>query len=482
MKDPVQLFIDQRGTILRALLTESGRVLARAIVPGPLDNVSALQDLVAELTSKSGRKPELAHLLIAGEQVKFSTYHLQEMPLADVEKIVQRSLTTATGEKDPIFRLTPLATHQEKEVYLAEQIPRVTVTRLTQLFADAKLRLVSISTTLQANLVSFAPHRDSILQAQAIFDISPESVTAIFISPTEILHQETVAIQENERESDHGDDPDSARAVKRRLFAILNVIHGLYSQHMMANPLSPVEKVWLCGPGAEIVGLEDSLIDAMDLEVAPLDLLAGQIEESRAFTPLAGLIHACQQRGYVNFISGEINKSSVASNRTRKLLLGGVVLLALVAVAITASLQLRKLEKRLAAERAELQVLQTAAAVDQGRAASLRYLQQLNAHVPPLYNIIKEVADGLPVEIQLDAFTLLQGDEAANVEILAVTSHRTPWENERIFTSLMTALGGVQRLACQQNPDIAMLLVGKEKLIKLKVQCQILFPQGEQRR
>jgi Tfp pilus assembly protein PilN len=478
MKDPVQLFIDQRGLEVRALLTERGRVLATAIFPGPLDSVGALNELVANLVAKAGRKPEEAHLLIAADQVKFSTFRLQAMSRADVEKIVQRSIATATGEKEPIFRLTPLVPEQDKDVFLAEQIPGETVTRLIRLFAEAHLRLGSISTNLQSTLLAFAPHRDSIIQAQAIFDISSEAVTATFISATDLLHQETVAIRESAREGENLDEADVARALKRQLFTILNVIHGLYSQYMMANPLTPVEKVWLCGSGAGIAGLEDSLVDAMDLEVAPLDLLAGTMEESRAFTPLAGLIHACSQSSYVNFISTEKSRTSAENRRKRSVIVAGVIALLLVAIGITASLELQQLEKRLTRERSELQSLKATAASNQGRLTNLRFLRQLNDEAPPIYKILKEVAERLPIEIQLDGINLLQGGEGATLEILAVTRHRTPWENTQIFTSLLAALDGVEPLKCSQNPDIAMLHVGTEKLIKMKVDCRMIPRQG----
>ena len=479
MKESVQLFVDQRGQTLRALITEGERVLAAAVLPGPLNSASTLQELVAVLFAKVGRKPDLAHLLIAADQVKLSTYRLQEMPLADGAKIIQRSIMTATGEREPIFRMTRLAPQQDKDVFLAEQIPRATVAHLQQLFAQAHIRLASISTTLQANIAAFAPFRDGILQAHAIFDVSPEAVTATFLSPTEILHHETLAIRDSDRDPEVDDDAGSERVLKRRLFAVLNVIHGLYSQYMLANPLSPVEKVWLCGPGAEIAGLEESLVDAMDIEVASLDLLAGKIEESRSFSPLAGLIGASSQKDYVNFLPAQATKSTQDRRRLLALFAAGLVALLCIAVVGKASYEVFRWERSLARERSEIKRLQAAAAAEQGRVASLRYLKQLGVATPPLSVIFSEIAFRLPREVQLDGINLLQGDEVGTLEVLAVTQHKTPWHNERIFTSLMASLYGVPHLQCSQNPDIAMLRLGKEKLIKLKVSCRLIPPEGE---
>lgn len=478
MKDSPQIFIDQRGQQLRALVTEGGRILAATINPGPLDSQRSLQDLVAILVAKAGRKPERAHLVIADEQVEFSTYRLQEMPQADVEKIILRSIASTSGEKDPIFRLTPLAPQQDKNVYLAEQIRRGTILRLRQHFADSGLQLVSISTGLQANLAAFAVHRDEILQAHVIFDISPEAVTATFLSSTEVLHHETQPIQETEWDADSESDTASrGRALKRRLFAILNVIHGIYSQYMLTNPLAPVEKVWLCGPESSSEGLAESLFDAMDVEVAAFDLLAGQHDESHALTPLAGLVTAQGKAGYVNFIPDEILKPVRISNRALALAAGGIVALTLIAVGVTSQLEIRRLERQIKNESAEVLALQVAAEAERDQAESLRFLKTLNDAAPQLYATLGEIANRLPAEVQLDGLNYHQENDIERLELLAVTRHETPWQNERIFTALMAALDGAQHMSCKQEPDIAMLRSGEEKLIKIKVTCQMTSPE-----
>ncbi len=477
MKETTHLFIDLRGRDLRALVTEGKRVLAASATPGPLDDERTLQDLIATLVAKAGHKPERAHLVLGNDQVSFNTYRLQEMPLADVEMIIQRSITTATGEREPIFRLTPLSPQQDKEAFLAEQVSRETVAGYRQLFEKAGVRLETISTGLQANLAAFAAHRDDILQAQAIFDISSEAITAIFLSPTELLHYETLAIQEVEREDDSSDAAERSRAIKRRLFAILNVIHGIYSQYMLANPHSAIEKVWLCGPESGIEGLEESLVEAMDVEAAAFDLLAGQLDDSRPYTPLFGLAEARGQAGFVNFIPAETRKPTRAVSRTRALAAGAVVVLLLAAVVVTSQLEIRRMEQRLKSETAELQFLQATAAAERDRAASLRFLKQLDDTTPALYAMLGEVADRLPVEVQLDGINYRQEDDSGVLELLAVTRHETPWKNERIFTALMASLDESPTLECKQDPEIAMLRVGEEKLIKIKVSCRTRTPE-----
>ncbi len=479
MKDQAQLFIDQRGSELRALISEGGEIYAESILPGPLEGGNTLKHLIADLTAKSGRKPLQTHLLIATEQVKLSSYHLQEMPINDVKKIIERGISSTTGEKDPIFRLTPLAPQQDKDVYLAEQIPRGTIIRLLQQFKEAGIKLASISTGLQATLAAFESHRNDILQAQVILDISSEAITATFVSSTELLHLETQAIQDPNREIEESEDVDRTRELKRQLFAILNVIHTLYSQYMRANPLFPVEKVWICGPGSDIEGLEDSLIDAMDIEVARLDLLAEQIPASHAFTPLAGMISAEQQGNIVNFIPVEISDPVRISSKTKAMISGAAVILAIVAIGLFTQFDIWGVKKQLKKEQTELQFLQAQATANKSRINSLLFLKQLKETPPPLYAIFGEIADDLPRGIELDALLFQQEEEVETLEILAVIKHETARKNEQIFTTLMSTLGDSKYLVCNQEPDISIFNVREKKLVKIKVKCQLTPHNGE---
>jgi hypothetical protein len=478
MKDQAQLYIDQRGSELRALVSEGGQVLADITLQASLDLEETIKDLVTTLTAKSGRKPLQAHLLIADDQVKLSTYQLQEMPIRDVELIIQRGISSATAEKNPIFRLSSLAPQQDKNVYLAEQIPRATITRILQQFKDAGIKLASISTGLQATLASFAPYRDNILQAQAIFDISSDSISATFLSPTDILHLETQLFQDSAVDKDPDKEADYDREIKRRLFAILNVIHGIYSQYMNAHSLYPVEKVWLCGPGSALAGLDESLTDAMDIEVAQLDLLAGKIDNSRPFTPLAGFISAQQQGEQINFIPTEISNPVRFSSKAKAMAVGGFVVLLLFIVAFATQIDIRSVQKQLKKEQSELQYMQAKATAQRSRANSLRFLDQLKLSTPPLYAIFGEIADNFPREIQLDTLDFKHKDQSGSLEIEAVIPYKTPWENDKIFTSLIDSLDDSRYLICKQDPDISIFQENKKKLIKVKVKCQIGSPDG----
>lgn len=479
MKDQVQLFIDQRGSELRALVSEGERVYAGVTLQGSLEQESTLQELVAKLAANSDKKPEQAHLLIATEQVNLDTYHLQMMPLNDAKLIIQRGVSSTTGEKDPIFRLTPLAPQEDKDVYLAEQIPRAMITRLLQQFKDAGIKLTSISTGLQATLAAFAPYRNDIMQAQVIFDISAESISATFLSPSEVLHLETQTFQDSGRERDTDEAEDEDRELKRQMFAILNVIHGLYSQYMNAHSLFPVEKAWLCGPGSDLAGLKESLVEAMDIEVASLDLLTGQIENSRPFTPLAGLIAAQQQQTLINFIPTEISAPVRFSSKVKAMAAGGVIVLLLFVAVLASHLETRALQQQLTREQSELQFMQASAVAGKARVNSLKFLDQLQQSAPPLYQIFGGIADNLPREVQLDGLIFKEQGGVAKLEVAAVIENKTAWENEQIFTSFIAALDASPHMSCKQDPEISIFKDQKKKLIKVKVTCQIESSAGK---
>ena len=118
------LFIDLRGKCTRALIAEGERILFARTFPRPLESGEDLAELIGELAAKAGKTPDQAHLIVPVDEVKLSTYKLQEMPLEDAGKIIQRGISAATGVREPNFHLTLLAPQQDKQVYLAEHVAR----------------------------------------------------------------------------------------------------------------------------------------------------------------------------------------------------------------------------------------------------------------------------------------------------------------------------------------------------------------------
>jgi Tfp pilus assembly protein PilN len=471
------LFIDLRGRCIRTLVTKGEQILLARTFSRTLESAEDLRELLAEVAALAGRTPDHAHLIVPGDEVHVSLYKLQAMPLEDAAKIVQRGIASATGLKEPNFRLTLMAPHQDKEVYLAEHVSKVTVLRYLRLFADAKIPLKSITTGLQADLAAFSGIRDEILQAHAVFDIDSDSISALFFSPTEILHYETVAIPEMNEEAGE-DEVDGNRRLRRKLFAILNIIHGIYSQYMQANPHYPVEKVWLCGLDGGIEGLAGSLKEAMDVEVVLSDLLDGQTEGSHPFAALAGLAGSRGRGAALNFIPDEILRPLRLKPRTLALAGGALLAVLFLAVGLGFQSRIAGLEKMVRSEMVELDQLKAAAAASRGLKDDLLFLKGVQEERIPFYTIFGEIADRLPDEILLDALSFRQGETGGVLELVAVTPYNTGHGKERVFSAFMEMLDTSATLHRYQEPTIAMVSLGEKKLIKIKVACQVT-PSGE---
>ncbi|ALC15269.1 Tfp pilus assembly protein PilN [Desulfuromonas soudanensis] len=474
------LFIDLRGRCIRTLVSKGEQILCARTFSRTLESAGDLKELLAEVAALAGQNPDHAHLIVPGDEVNISLYKLQAMPLEDAAKIVQRGIASATGLKDPNFRLTPMAPHQDKEVYLAEHVSRVTVLRYLRLFADAKIPLKSITTGLQGDLAAFSGIRDEILQAHAVFDIDSDSISALFLSPTEILHYETVAIPEINEEGGE-EEVDGNRRLRRKLFAILNIIHGIYSQYIPAHPHYPVEKVWLCGLDGGIEGLAGSLKDAMDVEVVLSDLLSGQPEGSHPYAALAGLARTQGRGAPLNFIPGEILRPLRLKPRTLALAGGALLALLFLAVGLGFQSRIADLEKMVRSEKVELDQLKSAATASRALKDDLLFLKGVQEKRIPFYTILGELADRLPDKILLDALSFRQGEAEGVLELLAVTPYNTGDGKERVFTAFMEVLDTSATLHRYQEPTLAMENLGEKKLIKIKVACQVT-PSGESTR
>jgi hypothetical protein len=173
------------------------------------------------------------------------------MSMADARKIVERGLAAELGEI-PILQLTPLATEEKQQAFLAEYLRRGTAVDYQALVRAAGPRLQTLTTTLQADLAAIAPRRAGILQGQALYDIDDSGVDAFFMTSDVLLHYERVSFPLLEGTEEEGESSERAR--RRRLFAVVNTIYGCQSTFLQAHPRQALDGAWLVGSGSTLPG------------------------------------------------------------------------------------------------------------------------------------------------------------------------------------------------------------------------------------
>lgn len=474
------LFLDLSGKQPRALLAEGDRVIAAHTLAGlSPPRPEAVGEVLAQVAGRAGVRIDRAHLIVPDRDVATSTYKLQEMPLADAEKIILRRLGAASGVEEPLFRLTALEMTHHQQSYLAEQLDRQTVTSYLKGFTEARIRLKTITTPLQATLAALAPLRQEMLQPQAVFNIDGEAVTALFLSSAEILHYSRTPIPASEEEA--AAPGDAGRLLKRKLFGILNLLHGIYSQYMLDNPRFHMGKVWLCGAEAGIDGLPQSLADAMDIEVALLSPLPEPAENSQAFAALAGLLHDHDSPERVNFIPDDVFKPMRLQPRLAKLAAGALYATVAVILVVTSEGRVAALKSELRHAGQQLKALEASAPGTEALAKNLDVLKQLDSGRIPFHELLRDLAEHLPDEVLLDGIRYLKGADRGTLELVMVTADSPEGNKEAVFSAITGALDRSPYLAGYADPVIAMIREGETRLIQVTIVCT-LPPAGGDRR
>lgn len=465
------LFLDLSGRNPRVLFTERNRLVAVRTIDDQDDGPGALPALLGGLANLSTRRIDRAHLIVPDREVAVSLHKLPEMPPADAVKVIRRRLETPGDNGDPLLRLTALETRQNQQTYLAEQFSRQALASYLESFGQARIRLRTITTPLQALLAALAPLRQGHAQPQALFNIDGDAVTALFFSPTEILHYSRIVIPTEADETTIS--VDSGRGQKRKLFTVLNLLHGSYSQYQLDNPRSNMAKVWLCGAEAGIDGLAQSLADAMDVEVAPLNLLPAPVDNGQAFTPLAGLMRVHGDSKRSNFIPDEAARPAWLQPRRIRLAAGAAFAILAAALIVTTESRIIRLKHALQHAGQTLESLEAAAPGADALARRLDFLKHLEASRPPFYDILRELAEQLPDEVLLDRIRYRQSSSGGTLELVIVTADAPAANNEAVFSAITGTLDRSHFLFDYADPVIAAVDDGESRLIQVSVVCTV---------
>ncbi len=468
------LLLDLRGSIVRFLVVQGKLIRGHGEAELSSFDGSALERVMVQAqTAAGGRRPDQLQLLLPTREVGIHSFRLQQMSLADARKIVQRGITAELGES-PILQLTPLATEERQQTFLAEFLRRGTAVDYQAKVRAAGLRLQALTTALQANLAAIASRRAGILQAQALYDIDESGVEALFLTSDVLLHYERVSFPtvEGTEEEGEGDLESRERARRRRLFAIVNTIYGCQSTFLQAHPRQALDGAWLCGSDCALPGVAEALADALGCEVAPAGLNGLPETESDRFAALLGMAGALGEGTLANLLPEDL------ARRVRlpwqKIVAAGAVLavLGLGAFGAISERRFQHLNQEVAAARKQLAGLETSLVRERSRGTAA-VLSSLTAGQIDFYPQLRILADAFPPQMTLEKVRFVATGSGGNLELAAVTPDPSDLDRTRLlsrFENVCSALAGGRS---NGPPKITLVTEGAERLLRMDLACSL---------
>lgn len=482
------LFIDIRDRYIRAIATESGVVRFQKAYPleavetkghnGQDEQTTGydrllegeLADILARIRVDAGISLDQAHLVLPSADVQFSTHVLPRMPQPDALKLLSRKTAAKPDDDNPQINLAPMAVEQNNQTWLAEYVTTDTLKAYKKEFSAARLKLKTVTTALDATLHAVGPIRDSIFNAHAVFEINTHSISAYYISSSCLLYHDTLELNET---VDYKDGLDAERNLKRRMFTILDLLYRINSQYLSANPMTPLQKVWLCGTDTSIPELVSALQDAMDVETSML--AASQTDDQVSENPfivLRGVQKAYQNGVLVNFMNPELLRRFPLRKKSGMLVYIATALLATFFV-ITTEYHHSRLKKQTADEKKALAALKASQAASVSFAKNLDLLRKLSGDQVMFYPIFRELASNLPDGVFLDSFNFSSKDNLDTIEISASFPQTSDLGTQKTITRLMEAMNQSPYLKHYRNPSVVSSSRDQKKSMTVKFTCEV---------
>lgn len=472
------LFLDLSGRNTRAILTD-GQHLAALTIDRQEVSPEAIDRLLVRIAARTGRRIAQAHLIIPDREIIASTFKLQQMPLPDAVKIIRRRLGAPPGENTLLPLPTAFDLRNNQQTYLVEQCSRQTTSRYLDSFAAARIRLLTLTTPLQALFAAITTFRRDMASPQAVFHIDNDVVTAVFLTSNEILHYSRTTLTPDRDDPVETDEAERAR--KRRLFDILNALHNICTQYLLDNPRLTINKVWLCGADATISGLPQSLAEATDLEVALLNPFPTSVENAPAYTALAGLMQVCTDLKRGNFI---VQKQFLARlprpGVLKKAIVGGMVVGMLILIVVT-EIRVANNRNDLKAASQTFKELQATAPEVEAFARNVDFLKKIDGRRVPFHDILRDLAEHLPDTVMLDRIRYDQRSDRGRLELMMVAAAPDTADRGTVLSDIAGTLARSPHLTGCEDPVIGSVRESGGRLMQIAIICSLQKAEGVRR-
>ncbi len=468
------LFLDIRDRHIRAIAASNGetRFQRAYLLTAQSEQTTSQRSLQAGelagilslIRSDADISLDQAHIIVPSSDVQKEIHRLPRMPQQDAEKLLARKVAEKTGDENPQIHVIPMAIEQAQQEWLLEYVPTTALRDYKSEFSAGRLKLKTATTATAAIFHAIAHIRESIFNAHAIFEINATSVEAYYVSSSSLLMHETLPLGGDDEFRNHQDDE---RAHKRRIFSILDILHRVNTQFQSAHPMTPLEKVWLCGTESAITELSTTLQDAMDVETSLLSA-----DDTSSFVSLHGFVKAYHENRAVNFIHADLLKRFPLRKKTGMLV---YVVTALVTAffVVTAEYRHHKLLDKDAQTKKQLAAQKASKSASASFAKNLDSLKKLSGSQIVLYPIFRELAMNLPDGVYLEAFNFSSKDTGDKIDIIASFTQNSDLGTRKTLTKLVDLVKQSPYLRHYHEPSVTSVTKAQKKFMVVKFTCEV---------
>jgi hypothetical protein len=483
-----ELFLDIRDRHIRAIATENGVIrFQQAYQLKPVevkkftrqDGQSAeqvrlqegeLAAIVSRIRTDAHISLDNAHLILPSVDVQVGTHLLPRMPQQEALKLLTRKSALEPGDDAPKINIIPMSMEQNNQTWLTEFVKTETLKDYKKELSTIRIKLRSVTTAIDATLHAVSAIRESIFNAHAIFEVNTNSIEVYYLSASSLLFHETLELNES---IDVIDNSDTGRNQKRRIFTILDLLYHANSQYMSSNPMTPLQKVWLCGNDSSLAELVKALQDAMDVETSllPSEPSDTQITECQ-FIALKGLQRAYSDGVLANYMHPDLLRRFPLRKKSGMLVYIATAMLAAFFL-VTTEFKHTQLKHQVQDEKKTLAALKSSKTASSTFAKNLDLLRKLSGSQILFYPVFRELAMNLPDDVYLDSFSFSGKDGRDTIEFSATFIPSGDLGTRKTLTRLVEVMNQSTYLNRYREPIITSSTRDLKKAMTVKFACEV---------
>jgi len=434
--------------------------------------VQVLKKIVKQIKSEVEQKIDSTHLIMPVYEIQIDNHKLPKMAAGDVEKIISRKITTDTKEEFPPVKILPAESDAKIQSWFSLYLPTSTINDYKKLFASSTLPLSTVTSPIHAFIDAFRTVRDAIFNSHAIFEIQRGSVDAYYISSDGLLHFQTMSYATSENLADGATEEEQGKALKNKVFKVLNTIFSINSYYNMDHPNIPVQMAWVCGLESGLDEVASALEEAMGVEVGIAPAIPTGNDNESGYVPLIGYAASLEGAIATNYTTASFLKR-FPLRKTYGMAIYGITGLMALMIVLNTENRLNKLKKELPPEIKQQGGKKVASSIpnSDSNLKNIDALKKVTSHQFVFYNLFRELANDLPEAVYIESFEYKFKDDKGVLALSAISSlenkHR---DSLQLF---MQMLDRSPYLKNHQEPTVAPVKKGEEKFLKISITAEV---------
>jgi hypothetical protein len=424
------------------------------------------------ISAETGTRIDTVHLVLPYEEVRVQTFKFQKMEFQDAVKVARRKIISETGDKEPVFFLTPLGTEGKLQTYLAEILQTGSVGRYLKIFSEHKIRLKTLTTSFQAGLKVFGSMPEPGAETTAVFDIDVDTIEATVYHRSQPVYYTRQPFGPFDGEADQS-ALSQDRVDKMKLYRIIDSIYKINLMYTEARPDNPIGKLWLCGSRGGTEGIREALVETMNINVAQLTPFRETGKETYPYTALAGILAGVEDKTLANFISRESQWLSGRSGRIILAVSGILYAFFLVFWIYAVESRHAKMKQELEGVAAELKAFELGNKSSLEELKQMEGLQRLEKGQKVLYGLFGYLANTIPEGVYLERISFRQQGDRNMMELEFVIRADAGIETKSVLSRIDEIISLQPLLKRSGEPAVSSGTKGTDKVVRVKVVCVV---------